>query len=216
MPDHDVRFLESDEIEIRAVGEGEDKQRFVEGLGIVYNRETEIWPGFFETIAPGAFDRSVTGKGEIRSYFNHNPSMVLSTTKSKPRLHLEETERGLRFKSPIPPTSYGNDLRVNLERKNVRGASFSFTADADGETYKVDEQGAIHRTVTKGKMYEIGPVTNPAYPTARVGMRDAETAARDARAAIEAAAAIEKQAEADKNRAELDQMKRRLSILTVE
>ena len=201
--ERDVRFVESGDIEMRVSGEGDAQERYVDGLGIVYDREVEIWPGFFETIAPGAFGRSVKG-AEIKSFFNHNPDFVLSTTRSKPALHLEETEKGLRFKSPIPPTSYGEDLRVNLERKNVRGASFSFTVTKDVVT--IDERGDVHRRITEGDMYEIGPVTNPAYPQAKVGLRDAETAAREIRERMKAE-------ENESAGADLDLRKCKLSLL---
>lgn len=169
----DVRYIESEEIEIRSDDETEEK--FVEGIGIVYGRETEILPGFLESVRKGAFDRSINGgkPKEIKSFFNHDPHSVLATTRSKPKLILEDTERGLRFRAPIPPTTYGNDLTINLERKNVRGASFSFSVDEDVVTW--DEKDVMHREIVRGTLYEIGPVTNPAYPSTKVGLRDAES-----------------------------------------
>lgn len=167
------RFYEVEEIEIRSSDENED-DRFVQGIGIVYDREVEIWPGFREKIRPGAFEKSIRNQPEIKSFFNHNPNYVLSTTRSKPALILEDSKKGLRFKSPIPPTTYGNDLRVNLERKNVRGASFTFTVAPDGEILTRDEKGVLHREIVKGEIYEIGPVTNPAYTRTTASLRSEE------------------------------------------
>ena len=168
------RFIEVDEMELRS--EGEDKQSYVVGLGIVYDKEVEIWPGFREKIRKGAFDKSLRSRDEIKSFFNHNAGQVLATTRSDPPLYLEDTEKGLRFKAPIPPTSYGNDLSVNLQRKNVRGSSFQFSVDDDGEILVIDEKGVIHREIISGTLYEIGPVTNRASTSTTASMRSAEEA----------------------------------------
>jgi len=170
------REIVVDNIELRSEGEGE--QRFVEGLGIVYDKEVELWDGYFEKIHPEAFTRCLKSGEEIKSYFNHDPDFVLSTTRSKPALELYNTTEGLRFRSPIPPTSYGNDLIINLERKNVRGASFSFFVEDDVIT--VDEKGRYHRHIIKGEIFEVGPVTNPAYSSAKVGVRSKEEMFKEA------------------------------------
>jgi HK97 family phage prohead protease len=177
MPEH--RFVEV-EMEGRAVVvEGSPDQNYVSGVGIVYDRETEIWPGYMEKIRKGAFERTLSSGDEIKSFFNHQASMVLSTTRSKPKLELEDRDDGLHFNSPIPPTSYGNDLRVNLERKNVRGASFSFDIGDGGDIITRDEKGVYHREIVKATLYEIGPVTNPAYRQTKVGLRSEEDVAKD-------------------------------------
>lgn len=180
------RFIETDEIEIRSTTpDGGNEQKSVSGVGIVYNREAEIWPGFFERIKPGAFTRSISSNREIKSFFNHDPNAVLSTTRSDPKLTIEDTAAGLRFDSPIPPTTYGNDLKINLERKNVRGASFSFSVNDEGDIITRDEKGVYHREIISGELYEVGPVTNPAYPQTKVGLRGVETLVQEMRTRYE-------------------------------
>ncbi|MBN1604615.1 MAG: HK97 family phage prohead protease [Chitinispirillaceae bacterium] len=152
----------------------DDSQRYVNGIGIVYDKEVELWPGYREKIRKGAFDEDLKNTKEIKSFYNHNPSMVLSTTRSTPALQLIDTEKDLRYKSPIPPTSYGNDLAVNLERKNVRGSSFSFSVAKDGDILTRDEKGVYHREIVKANLYEIGPVTNPAYGSTTAQLRSVE------------------------------------------
>ena len=41
----------------------------IEGYFAVYNTETELWPGAFEEIAPGAFDNTLSNdiKGSNKS-----------------------------------------------------------------------------------------------------------------------------------------------------
>lgn len=176
MPKKDYRVFETEDLEIREEGE---KEAFVEGKAIVYNREVEIWPGFMEKIRAGAFSRTIRGHDEVKSFFNHDPDRVLSTTRSTPVLVLDDREDALHFRSPIPPTTYGEDLKINLKRKNVRGASFTFTIDNGGEVVTRDEKGVIHREVISGTLYELGPVTNPAYRQTSAHLRSVEDAYKE-------------------------------------
>lgn len=154
----EFRTVRVDSVQVRS---DEDKN-VVEGYGIVYDQRTEIFPGFYETIKQGAFTESLS-KREIKSFFNHDGGLVLSTTKSDPALVLREDTKGVYYESPIPPTSYGEDLKVNLQRGNVKGSSFAFMVSEEGDTWTEEEDGSIHRVITKGEVFEIGPVTDPAY-----------------------------------------------------
>ncbi|MHA1168302.1 MAG: HK97 family phage prohead protease [Candidatus Hodarchaeales archaeon] len=207
------RFLKVNNVEIRTAsnGEGEDKteDRFVSGTGAVYGEEVEIWPGYMEKVRSGAFDESLTSGDEIKSYFNHNPDFVLSTTKSTPALELNSTSAGLVFDSPIPPTTYGEDLAVNLERGNVRGASFSFTVDED--ILIIDENDIYHREIVKATLFEVGPVTNPAYPQTEVGVRDREASFNEIQARVKA----DQKLKLEKNCSNLNLYKAKLEILEV-
>lgn len=140
---------------------GDDNQPRVVGRGIVYDTEQEIWPGYKEMIRKGAAKPAP----EVKSYFNHDPSKVLATTASDPPLRLRETDEGVEFDAPIPPTSYGKDLEINLERGNVRGASFAFVVPRGGDKWWEDEDGVVHREITELTYFEVGPVTDPAYIT---------------------------------------------------
>jgi len=152
----------------------------VTGLGIVYDTETELWPGFMEKIRSGAFSDSVQealeGKRNIKSFYNHDPNQVLATMESDPPLMLQERDGGVMYDAEIPSTSYGNDLRENLKRKNVKGSSFAFGVFENGDIWTEDENGIIHREVIKGELYELGPVTNPAYLPANASLRSTKEA----------------------------------------
>lgn len=154
--------------EVRSAGEAENPRAV--GLGIVYDQWTDIMPGYRERILQGA---AKPAPGVIKSFFNHDPSQVLSTTASTPPLVLRETPRGIEYESPIPPTSYGKDLVTNLERKNVQGSSFSFSVPKGGDRYWEDENGVLHREITELVYYEIGPVTDPAYAMTTASIRSA-------------------------------------------
>lgn len=154
------------------LSENGDRQDFVSGTGVVYNSITEIYPGVFEIIESGAFSESLAKFRTIKSFINHNPTKILATTRSDPALEILDGIDFLEFSAPIPPTSYGKDLKINLERGNIRGASFSFTIDEDGDTYKRQSDGSLLRTITKAEIYEVGPVTNPAYEQTEVNLRN--------------------------------------------
>ncbi len=153
--------------EVRSDGEGDERK--VTGVGIIYDKWEEIYPGYKERIMKGSVKRDKV----VKSFFNHNPSNVLSTTRSDPPLELEDTDKGLRFTSPIPPTSYGEDLQVNLSRRNVEGSSFAFSVPEDGDK-RWEEDGIFHREIKKLNLYEIGPVTDPAYLKTSANLRSAE------------------------------------------
>ena len=159
--------------EARAAGEGDDKR--VQGLGIIYDQWTELWPGYKERIQRGAVKRADT----VKSYFNHDPSQVLSTTESDPALDLLDGDEGFAFASPIPPTSYGRDLEVNLERGNVKGSSFAFTVAAGGDKLTEDEDGVVYRDISALTLYEVGPVTDPAYVQTSASLRSAREAVEE-------------------------------------
>ena len=155
-------------VEVRT--EGEDNQdRKVAGIGIVYDSWEELWPGYRERIRKGAVQKADI----VKSYFNHDPGKVLATTKSNPPLELNDGKTGMEFIAPIPPTSYGNDLMVNLERGNVTGASFAFSVEPDGDK-RWDEDGIFYRDIKKLTLYEIGPVSDPAYISTSAHLRSAE------------------------------------------
>jgi HK97 family phage prohead protease len=152
----------------------EEEKNKVSGLGLVYEEEAELFPGFIETIRKDAFKESVERNRNrpIKSYFNHDPSSVLATTVSEPPLLVENRDEGIFYEAEIPDTTYGKDLKINLSRKNVQGSSFSFGVD-DENTWE-DEDGNVHREILQGEIYELGPVTDPAYLQAEAGLRSAE------------------------------------------
>lgn len=165
----------------------EDRPRRVAGLGPVYEREEELWPGFYETIKKDAFKESVERERgrSIKSFFNHNPNFVLATTDSDPPLIVKNTVDGVVYEAEIPDTSYGHDLYINLARGNVQGSSFAFTISAKGDRWWEDEDGNFHREIRKGEIYELGPVTDPAYLSAPANLRSAQDVFEKYREALE-------------------------------
>lgn len=149
----------------------EDGSRKIVGYGAVFNSRTVIGEDFEEEIAPNAFANSI--KGDVRSFFNHNPELILGRTKSG-TLRIEEDERGLRYEVDLPDTQAGRDLQVSMDRGDVDGSSFMFRVKRD--KWELRDGALPLRTIQEVELYEVGPVTIPAYDDAKVALRSLEEA----------------------------------------
>ena len=154
-----------------------DGRLAIRGYAIVYNRLSLDLGGFRERIMPGAFDGMLNrqrSRGDLVSYYNHNPDILLGR-ESSGTLRVWSDEKGVGFEV-FPPTTRA-DVVESIQRRDVKGASFSFTVDKGGERFTNDENGRAVREITAGTMYELGPVVNPAYPatSASVAMRSYES-----------------------------------------
>jgi uncharacterized protein len=155
-----TRELRDLKFEVR-MEETEGQANNVIGHGVVYDRRSEDLGGFVEIVRKGAFDKALESGDEIKSFYNHDPSMVLATTSSEPPLKIRNNKANLSYEAEIPNTSYGKDLAENLRRKNVTGSSFAFTV-TDDDWFK-EKDGTVVREIKEAKLFELGPVTNPAY-----------------------------------------------------
>jgi uncharacterized protein len=151
--------------EVRAI-KGEDKT-VVRGYAAVYDKLSENLGGFRELIAPGAFDGVL--EDDVRALLNHDSNLILGRTKSG-TLRMGIDDKGLWYEYDSPDTSYARDLLISLERGDVDQSSFQFTVEDD--EWKEDEEQRYVRTIKKVRMlYDVSPVTFPAYPDATVALR---------------------------------------------
>lgn len=136
------------------------------GHAAVFNKRAELWPGFFEEIAPGAFTRAIQSP-DIYALWNHNPSDVLGNSGAG-TLFLSEDETGLRYEIIPPDTNLGRDLRVLIKRGDVRKSSFGFNVvDED-----IQHEGrTVIRKIKDVKLFDVSPVTYPAYKETDVHVR---------------------------------------------
>jgi len=161
--------------ELRAVGDAGKPPNRIEGYAARFNSPTELWKGYYEQIAPGAFSRAI-GEGEdkaqdIRATFNHDPNIVLGRTTAG-TLKLRETKQGLRMIAWPPDTQWGRDLLTSIGRGDVTQQSFTFIAK--GEENKVAPDGTTMRTLVDVDLKDVGPVTYPAYLDTTVAARNYE------------------------------------------
>jgi len=159
--------------EIRAKADG---SYTVVGHAAVFNDLSENLGGFRERIEPGAFANVLKGRPDTRALFNHDPNLVLART-TNGTLSLVEDETGLYYEADVAPTTYGNDLRALLERGDVSQSSFAFRVASGGDRWEEDEDtGGLIRIIENfSALYDVSPVTYPAYPTTDAGTRTTST-----------------------------------------
>jgi len=153
----------------------------IEGLGAVYFRaddpgtEYRLWSDTYERIMPGAFDEAI--KADVRSLFNHDPNLVLGRNRGNAAtLRLAVDAAGLRYSVEPPQTALIRDQVLEpIRRGDVSGSSFMFRPtkvvwveeDRDGRTVDIRELHAV-------ELFEVGPVTFPAYEATSTGVRSEE------------------------------------------
>lgn len=158
-------------VETRMVEEVE--VRTVVGYGSVFDRDSEDM-GFIEQIAPGAFAEAIP-ISDVRALFNHQPDNILGRNVSG-TLRLKEDKVGLRYELDLPDTNLGRDLSVSIERGDITGNSFSFTVAEDEWDHEAEP---VRRRITRvGELFDVGPVTYPAYPDATISARALEMSQR--------------------------------------
>jgi len=141
----------------------DDGQRHIRGYGAVFDELSSDLGGFRERIAPGAFAKTIQ-EADVRSLWNHDRNYVLGRNKSG-TLTLMEDDRGLLYDVVIPDAQWARDLVASIERGDVDGSSFGFRVMVDREAWeKNEETGEVIRTLREVQLYDVGPVTFPAYP----------------------------------------------------
>ena len=148
--------------------DGEDQ--YIEGYFAVFDSNYEIAPKMTESIARGAF--SDTLDGDIRCLTDHDTRLVLGRTTAN-TFELRETEHGLWGRVLINPKDQDAvNTKARVDRKDVSQASFGF--DILDEGSEVREDGSVHWTIRKVKLYECSVVTFPAYKETNISARKAD------------------------------------------
>lgn len=143
-------------VEVRSDG----GRTVVSGYAAVFNSFFDEL-GYREIIKPGAFARALQQSQDVRGLFNHDPNHVLGRTRSG-TMRLYEDETGLRYEIDPPETTTARDVVESLKRGDISGSSFSFTVAPGGETWRSEGDQYI-RELTDLDLYDVGPVTFPAY-----------------------------------------------------
>ncbi|WP_069648981.1 HK97 family phage prohead protease [Caloranaerobacter ferrireducens] len=185
--------------------DGDKIVRTIEGHAAVFNQWSETLGGFFpykERVLPGAFKDSIE-KDDIRALFNHNPDYVLGRNKSG-TLHLEEDEKGLKVIIYPPDTQWARDLMVSIERGDISQMSFGFIVESDRWGL---EDGVDVRELQKVKLFDVSPVTYPAYSQTDVGVRSMDEIFKKHRE-------DERQKKAKHAKQKLDLYKRKIKLLS--
>lgn len=148
----------------------ENDERVIEGYFAVFNSVTELWPGAYEEIAPGAFDNTLSN--DIRALVNHDTALVLGRNKAG-TLDLKVDSRGLWGSIRINPNdSDALNLYERVKRGDVDQCSFGFNILNEETDFRDD--GTVKWTIKEVDLHEVSVVTFPAYEETGVQARKAE------------------------------------------
>lgn len=166
MADIERRAFAIDEMRIETREDGAPR---ILGHAAIFNQLSEDLGGFREQIAAGAFAEAIQGD-DIRALFNHNPDHVLGRNRAK-TLALAEDARGLAIEIIPPDTQLARDLMTSMKRGDINQMSFGFSVRPNGENWGKDDEGRWIRTLTRVRLYDVSPVTYPAYTQTDVAVR---------------------------------------------
>lgn len=158
-------LLQGSKLEVRRE-EGEPPK--IIGYAVRWDQLSKpIYGHFQEKFVRGAFAASLINP-DVYAAWQHDSREVLGRTPNT--LSITEDDLGLRYE--ITPPSWADKYLETIERGDVRGSSFIFRAIRE-EWDESNEDMSI-RTVYEAELFEVSPVTTPAYPQSSVGIRSAE------------------------------------------
>jgi len=146
----------------------DDGARRLSGYAALYNTEARIGRMFREVLETGAFRAAVDRGDDVRALFNHDANFVLGRSLSG-TLTLTDDERGLRYDVALPDTQTARDLWTSVQRGDISQSSFAFTVDA--EEWRDMSSEMPLRVVKSVRLYDVSPVTYPAYAETSVAAR---------------------------------------------
>lgn len=170
-------------IQMRA-GTVEDITATISGYAAVFGVEQDLgW--YIEKIDARAFDDC--DMTDTIAAFNHNDSELLSrVTGEKDDLQFTIDATGLRYEFKAKNED-AKEVAKNIELGFVRGSSFQFSTKEDAWEYDVAQDGGEKkdiRTLLKiEKLFDVGPVTFPAYDLATA---ESNSANKELRSIVEA------------------------------
>lgn len=165
-----MRQTRSMQTQLKTRAEPDNQDMYIEGYFAVFNRETELWPGAFEEIAPEAFDETLSN--DIRALINHDTTLVLGRNKAG-TLELRTDSYGLWGRIKINPNDTDAvNLYERVKRGDVNQCSFGFNILQEDAEFRDD--GTVKWTLRKIDLQEVSVVTFPAYEDTGVQARKAE------------------------------------------
>ncbi len=159
-----------------------DGKSAISGYGAVFydgseGSEYKLASDFVERIMPGAFDKAIKERHDVRGLFNHDPNQILGRTQAG-TMTLSVDGRGLQYEIDPGDTSVAKDVSEHLRRKDVTGSSFSFSISEENWIKKDLGEGRTMwiREIRSVDLYDVGPVTFPAYTGTTAGIRSNDDA----------------------------------------
>lgn len=179
------RFINQAQASVRLEKRAENEKAMIVGMAALYYDGTpkteyvlwdDQWGRAVERIMPGAFDGALSRPDDVRGLFNHDTNHVLGRT-APATMRLRSDTLGLHYEIDPGETSVARDVSEHLRRKDVTGSSFGFTIEKQQwiVTEEVDgRMNEIREIHSVNPLWDVGPVTFPAYEQTTAGVRSAE------------------------------------------
>ena len=237
--------LQVSELHVREAAEGE-KSRTVEGYAMLFGvRSVNLTPWsstreVYEIMEPGCLTADLLNRSDVVLTAFHNNQMILGRWRQgKGTLSLEIDHRGLKIRCTLAETATADELLSAIERGDISGMSFAFTADEEDNENGVSYERTAEQTAD-GKevwlrhvkkvtgLYDVTIAGHPAYEQTTIEARevdefldkhlracggeetDEEKAAREKKEAEEKAAAEAKAKEEEEAKKKAEEEEREL------
>lgn len=169
------RMLDLTDFETRETESGE---MILSGYFAKFDSPYEVCDGWTETIAPGAFTRTLASGSEVKGLWNHDTNLALGSLLNR-TLVLVQDDIGLRGDIVINPLdSDAVNGYQRVKRGDVSGCSIGFEVTDLDEEYSADgHRHTILREIFP--LYEVSPCTFPSYEATEVYARNREAFEKD-------------------------------------
>lgn len=138
-----------------------------------YDTRTELAPGYFETIARGAFASRVTAGEDLHFLSGHDFNKPLAS-RAAGTLEVREDSGALTFEATVASnTTWARDFLAAHDAGLIRGLSPGFRVPKGGERVTRDGD-VVHRKIVDAVLVEVSAVTRGAYPSAQIEARNWE------------------------------------------
>lgn len=131
--------------------------------------EYQLAPMVVERYMPGAFADALAGKGDVMALLNHDDSRILGRQKAG-TLRLRDTPQGLAYEIDLGKSTTARDTTDHVTRGEITGSSCSWNV-VEEKFVRSDGAGPTVRELHKLKLYDVSPVTFPAYQGTNVSAR---------------------------------------------
>mgnify|MGYP002513607133 FL=1 len=172
--------------------EGEQRSRTIEGYAVVFGvRSVNLTPWssdreVYEIMEPESITQDLLSRSDVVLTAFHNNQMILGRWRmGKGTLTLELDQRGLKIRCTLAETATADELLAAIERGDITGMSFAFTADEEdnvnGVVYeKTSERAASGKVVWLRHvkkvtgLYDVTIAGHPAYEQTTVDTREVD------------------------------------------
>lgn len=225
-------------LHVREAAEGEERSRTIEGHAVVFGKRSvnlTPWSSYrevYEIMEPGCITQDLINRSDVvLTAFHNNETILGRSVNGKGTLSLQLDGKGMFIRCTLAKTATADEYLSAIERGDITGMSFAFSADEEdsenGVSYEcIDKRNEAGKEVwlrhvkRVTALYDVTIAGHPAYPQTDIKQREALDAYLDGRigepaglvaqreAEREAREKAEREAQEEKEREEREQAER--------